>query len=283
MGARGGRGGGHRSGLLGGGHRYCGGGGCGRRWRVAAVARGERCVPCESRRHGKRPRGSARAAPRRRRHTGVSRSVGGDQGAMAARNRDLGGRGIGRGWRQRTGGDKARGRPEVRAATSPRPRPRPPTTTSTHTHARAQPPPHPLSQSPHHRYAQLLRVWLAQFRQTSELRSREKNWSPFSWRGGVYLEYSLQPRLVLALNRRTGVCSPVLPLTSSAGVQAWLDKLGPASGGPPSVLPNVEGVLAVPQLTTLACSRRSAIALGCSPWPEGSYRATQLALRGSPL
>ena len=96
-------------------------------------------------------------------------------------------------------------------------------------------------------------MWLAQFRQTSELRSREKNWSPFSWRGGVYLEYSLQPRLVLALNRRTGVCSPVLPLTSSAGVQAWLDKLGPASGGPPSVLPNVEGaVLAVPQLTTLS-------------------------------
>ena len=86
------------------------------------------------------------------------------------------------------------------------------------------------------RYAQLLRVWLAQFRQTSELRSREKNWSPFSWRGGVYLEYSLQPRLVLVLNRRTGVCSPVLPLPSSAGVQAWLDKLGPASGGPPSVL-----------------------------------------------
>ena len=86
------------------------------------------------------------------------------------------------------------------------------------------------------RYAQLLRVWLAQFRQTSELRSREKNWSPFSWRGGVYLEYSLQPRLVLALNRRTGVCSPVLPLTSSAGVQAWLNKLGPTSGGPPSVL-----------------------------------------------
>ena len=29
------------------------------------------------------------------------------------------------------------------------------------------------------RYAQLLRVWLTQFRQTSELRSREKNWSPF--------------------------------------------------------------------------------------------------------
>ena len=39
----------------------------------------------------------------------------------------------------------------------------------------------------------------------------------------MYLEYSLQPRLVLALNRRTGVCSPVLPLTSSAGVQACLD------------------------------------------------------------
>ena len=121
-------------------------------------------------------------------------------------------------------------------------------------------------------------MWLAQFRQTSELRSREKNWSPFSWRGGVYLEYSLQPRLVLALNRRTGVCSPVLPLTSSAGVQAWLDKLGPASGGPPSVLPKVEGAfLAVPQLTTLVCSRRSAIALDCSPWKGATEPPSSLS------
>ena len=37
--------------------------------------------------------------------------------------------------------------------------------------------------------------------QLAKARRREKNWSPFSWRGGVYLEYSLQPRLVLALNR----------------------------------------------------------------------------------
>ena len=83
------------------------------------------------------------------------------------------------------------------------------------------------------RYVQMLRGWLPQFWQQAQL--REKNWSPFTFDGDVYLEYSLQPRLVLLLNRRTGACTPVLPLSSSRGVQAWLDQLGPVSGGPPSV------------------------------------------------
>ena len=91
------------------------------------------------------------------------------------------------------------------------------------------------------RYAHMLRGWLPQFWQAAQLQ-REKNWSPFTFAGEVYLEYSLQPRLVLLLNRRTGACTPVLPLSSSRGVQAWLDQLGPISGGPPSVYVAGHGV-----------------------------------------
>lgn len=85
-------------------------------------------------------------------------------------------------------------------------------------------------------YAQALMLWLPQFRQSRAHRDREKNWSPFEWRGGIYLEYSIEPRLVLSLNPATGVSTPVLPLSSSPGVRTWINKLGPVSGGPPSVL-----------------------------------------------
>ena len=50
--------------------------------------------------------------------------------------------------------------------------------------------------------------------------------SPFSWEGEVYLEYSLQPRLVLSLNRATGVCSPV--------PRCLRPRLSPECSAPPS-------------------------------------------------
>ena len=84
-------------------------------------------------------------------------------------------------------------------------------------------------------YTQALQPWLKQFRQVKEQRDREKNWTPFQWAGGLYLEYSLQPRLVVSLNTQTGVATPVLPLTSSPSVGAWVSKLGPVSGGTPPV------------------------------------------------
>ena len=87
----------------------------------------------------------------------------------------------------------------------------------------------------HPQFAQALQPWLKQFRQVKEQRDREKNWTPFQWAGGLYLEYSLQPRLVVSLNTQTGVATPVLPLTSSPSVGAWVSKLGPVSGGTPPV------------------------------------------------
>jgi len=86
------------------------------------------------------------------------------------------------------------------------------------------------------RYTLSLRPWLAQFASGErEQRAREKNWSPFVWRGELFVEYSLEPRLVLAVNRETGEGTPLLPLTSSPAMRAWVDKLGPVSGGTPAV------------------------------------------------
>ena len=89
-----------------------------------------------------------------------------------------------------------------------------------------------------HRLA--LRPWLAQLGMHHEQRLRipnlrEKNWSPFEWRGQLYVEYAIEPRLVLALDTQTGVGTPLLPMSSSPAVRAWVDKLGPVSGGAPAV------------------------------------------------
>ena len=66
-------------------------------------------------------------------------------------------------------------------------------------------------------------------------RTREKNWNPFVWKDRLYVEYSLEPRLVLMVDRASGRGAPVLPMTSSPAVQAWVEKLGPVSGGTPAV------------------------------------------------
>ena len=47
--------------------------------------------------------------------------------------------------------------------------------------------------------------------------------------GALYSEYSLEPRLVLALNDETGVGTPLLPLSSSAAVGAWVREAALAS------------------------------------------------------
>ncbi|KAL1525956.1 hypothetical protein AB1Y20_020782 [Prymnesium parvum] len=80
-----------------------------------------------------------------------------------------------------------------------------------------------------------LQLWLPQFRTMRSMRTREKNWVPFEWGGSVYLEYSLEPRLVLSLNAETGISAPLLPITSSPDVAHWIDVLGPVSGGAQSV------------------------------------------------
>ena len=70
------------------------------------------------------------------------------------------------------------------------------------------------------RFSDHLQLWLPQFQQLREQRSREKNWSPFEWRGAIYLEYSLEPRLVLLLNVETSVATPLLPLSTSRSMCA---------------------------------------------------------------
>ena len=87
-----------------------------------------------------------------------------------------------------------------------------------------------------------LQPWFRQFRRRRAKRVREKNWAPFSWRGALYVEYSLEPRLVLGINEETGEATPVFPVSSSPSVRAWSDKLGPISGGPPSVHLPAHGV-----------------------------------------
>ena len=81
----------------------------------------------------------------------------------------------------------------------------------------------------------LLAPWLAQFGKPHKERYREKNWNPFVWKGDLYVEYSLEPRLVLKIDPVTYVGTPVLPLTSSAAARAWVHRLGPVSGGTPAV------------------------------------------------
>ena len=86
------------------------------------------------------------------------------------------------------------------------------------------------------RFVHALRPWFPQLRAShKQTRLREKNWSPFSWGGGIYLEYSIEPRLVLSLNLETGLATPLFPITSSPAVRAWLERLGPVSGGTPAV------------------------------------------------
>ena len=77
--------------------------------------------------------------------------------------------------------------------------------------------------------------WLPHLDHDFELQPREKNWAPFVLDGNVYLEYSLEPRLVLALNEASGVATPLLPLSTSEAASAWVRKLGPVSGGAPAV------------------------------------------------
>ena len=78
--------------------------------------------------------------------------------------------------------------------------------------------------------AKQLLCWLPQLEHDGERESREKNWSPFKLGGALFAEYSLEPRLVLAINEETGVGTPLLPLSSSPAATAWVRKLGPASG-----------------------------------------------------
>ena len=82
-------------------------------------------------------------------------------------------------------------------------------------------------------YARVLSRWIP--RRGRPQRRREKNWVPFVWRGQLYVEYSLEPRLVLSVNPNTGLGTPVFPLTSSRAMSAWVEKLGPVSGGTPAV------------------------------------------------
>ena len=56
------------------------------------------------------------------------------------------------------------------------------------------------------RFAVALAPWLPQFALARDMRVREKNWAPFLWRGSLYVEYSLEPRLVLALNPEMVYC-----------------------------------------------------------------------------
>ena len=58
---------------------------------------------------------------------------------------------------------------------------------------------------------------------------------PFVWEGALYVEYSLEPRLVLRVDAERALGSPVLPLTTSPAARAWVSKLGPISGGTPAV------------------------------------------------
>jgi hypothetical protein len=83
------------------------------------------------------------------------------------------------------------------------------------------------------RYAGVLSRWIPQLGRPR--RTREKNWVPFVWRGGLYVEYSLEPRLVLSVNPDTGESTPLLPLTSSPALSVWVERLGPVSGGTPAV------------------------------------------------
>ena len=96
------------------------------------------------------------------------------------------------------------------------------------------------------RYRPALRPWLSQFALPPQGRVREKNWAPFAWRGALYAEYSLEPRLVLAINEESGEGTPLLPMTSAPAVRAWVRKLGPVSGGTPAVeLPDCDCFLAL--------------------------------------
>ena len=85
------------------------------------------------------------------------------------------------------------------------------------------------------RYERPLSQWITQFGTPPSSRPREKNWVPFEWRGGLFVEYSLEPRLVLSVDPSTGVGTPLLPITSSPAVAAWVRRLGPVSGGTPAV------------------------------------------------
>ena len=85
------------------------------------------------------------------------------------------------------------------------------------------------------RFERPLAEWIHQFATPAAERLREKNWVPFEWRGHLYVEYSLEPRLVLSVNPSTAVGTPLLPVTSAPAVAAWVKRLGPVSGGTPAV------------------------------------------------
>ena len=89
-------------------------------------------------------------------------------------------------------------------------------------------------------FVPLLAPWVRQFALPRGRRVREKNWAPFVWRGDMYVEYSLEPRLVLQMAGGDG--TPVLPMTSSAATSAWVRKLGPVSGGTPAIELHGSGV-----------------------------------------
>ncbi|EOD10622.1 hypothetical protein EMIHUDRAFT_452604 [Emiliania huxleyi CCMP1516] len=105
--------------------------------------------------------------------------------------------------------------------------------------------------------AKQLLCWLPQLEHDGERESREKNWSPFKLGGALFAEYSLEPRLVLAINEETGVGTPLLPLSSSPAATAWVRKLGPVSGGTPAVHVPDEGVFIALAHTKLFKKKKS--------------------------
>ena len=99
----------------------------------------------------------------------------------------------------------------------------------------APPRPRSLRMTVDPRFERPLAEWIHQFATPAAERLREKNWVPFEWRGHLYVEYSLEPRLVLSVNPSTAVGTPLLPVTSAPAVAAWVKRLGPVSGGTPAV------------------------------------------------
>ena len=62
---------------------------------------------------------------------------------------------------------------------------------------------------------------------------KQKNWAPFVWRGDLYAEVGIEPRLVLRIDLRSGVASPPEPSDgdASAGVPTASSSMGSGADG----------------------------------------------------